>query len=96
MKTKKTDAFSHVGSIYSSPLGDIRLVADAEALTGLWFIGQKYEGGTVDLEAVRYESNAVLLQARRWLDAYFAGENPYGSCFVRFLTGKCVRISRWR
>lgn len=96
MKTKKTDAFSHVGSIYSSPLGDIRLVADAEALTGLWFIGQKYEGGTVDLEAVRYESNAVLLQARRWLDAYFAGENPSLDGLPLHLQGSLFRKTVWK
>ena len=28
---------------FDSPLGEILLASDGEALTGLWFAGQKYE-----------------------------------------------------
>ena len=63
-------------AFYASPMGKIGLSADEHgALTGLWFVGQKYaplpeqndEGGTPP---------PVLQKAARWLDAYFAGENP--------------------
>ena len=32
---------------YSSPLGGIVVACDGEALTGLWFEGQKYFGDTL-------------------------------------------------
>ena len=63
-------------AFYASPMGKIGLSADEHgALTGLWFVGQKYAplpeqndmGGTPP---------PVLQKAARWLDAYFAGENP--------------------
>lgn len=60
---------------YSSPLGTITLAGDGEALTGLWFEGQKYFGSTLPWEAVR-GSCPVFLQARRWLNMYFNGERP--------------------
>ena len=35
---------------YTSPLGGITLASDGEALTGLWFDGQKYYADTLDAE----------------------------------------------
>ena len=35
---------------YASPLGGITLASDGEALTGLWFDGQKYFADTLDAE----------------------------------------------
>ena len=32
---------------YHSPLGDITLAADAQGLTGLWFVGQSHYGATL-------------------------------------------------
>lgn len=59
----------------SSPLGPITLSADGEALTGLWFDGQKYFGAT--LSPQRMEMDLPVFQAaRRWLDAYFGGHDP--------------------
>ena len=34
-------------SRYASPLGDIILACDEDALIGLWFNGQKYCGSTL-------------------------------------------------
>ena len=46
---------------YTSPLGGITLASDGEALTGLWFDGQKYfphklisESIEADLQLARY------------------------------------------
>ena len=62
-------------SRYDSPLGPITLSSDGETLTGLWFDGQKYYGAT--LSAERQEKDLpVFTEARRWLDAYFAGKDP--------------------
>lgn len=62
---------------YESPLGRMLLAADDVGVTGAWFYGQRYfaHGLGDDGESARYEAPA-LLAARRWLDAYFAGERP--------------------
>ena len=36
---------------YDSPLGGITLASDGEALSGLWFDGQKYFGAGLQKEA---------------------------------------------
>lgn len=60
---------------YPSPLGGITLASDGEALTGLWFDGQKYFADNLD--ACREEKTLpVFDQAVRWLDLYFAGQEP--------------------
>ena len=46
---------------YESPLGDLLLTADAQALTGVWFDGQKYYAqGQADLEP---EAGAAICNA---------------------------------
>ena len=60
---------------YSSPLGGITLASDGEALTGLWFDGQKYFGST--LSAKHEEKDLPVFEtAERWLDLYFGGIVP--------------------
>ena len=66
---------------YESPLGRMLLAADDTGLTGAWFYGQRYFArGLEDAEKnVGHGASAdspALLAARRWLDAYFAGECP--------------------
>ena len=60
---------------YSSPVGEITLCSDGDALRGLWIEGQKYHGGTIP-EAMEPGDAPVLAAAKEWLDAYFAGERP--------------------
>ena len=60
---------------YNSPLGRILLAADEEGLTGLWFENSKYFGSNLPQE-YRESMNGVLRKTKRWLDIYFAGENP--------------------
>lgn len=59
----------------ASPLGEITLSSDGEALTGLWFDGQKYFGATLDADA-KVRELPVFAQTRRWLEIYFAGREP--------------------
>lgn len=59
----------------ASPLGEITLSSDGEALTGLWFDGQKYFGATLGGDA-RARELPVFEQTRRWLEIYFAGREP--------------------
>ena len=60
---------------YHSPLGGITLASDGQALTGLWFDGQKYFADTLGGE---YEERdlPVFRQTARWLDSYFRGQVP--------------------
>ena len=60
---------------YKSPLGDILLAADEIGLTGLWFEGQKYFANTLPDDHILQETE-ILAEAKRWLDAYFSGEEP--------------------
>lgn len=52
---------------YHSPIGDIRLEADDEGLTGLWFVSE-----TVD----EICSHLIFDGTKRWLDLYFFGKEP--------------------
>lgn len=60
---------------YESPLGGITLASDGEALTGLWFDGQKYFGGTLE-EGCEQKELPVFEQTHQWLDIYFCGKDP--------------------
>ena len=59
----------------SSPLGKILLSGRDQALTGLWFEGQKYYAATL---AGPFEERdlAVFARTEKWLDLYFSGKNP--------------------
>lgn len=60
---------------YESPLGGITMAGNGEALTGLWFDGQKYFGDTLPTEWQEIEL-PVFQEAQRWLDCYFQGKKP--------------------
>ena len=71
-----------------SPLGAMLMTADAAALTGVYFLGQRYapEPGP---KWVRRDDLPVLMQTREWLTAYFSGRTanvdvamaPHGTPF---------------
>lgn len=65
----------HYTAEYESPLGSILLASDGEALTGLWFKGQKYFALYLDAEHEEREL-PVFREAARWLDRYFEGRAP--------------------
>lgn len=62
-------------SRYESPLGKITLASDGDALTGLWFDGQKYFGSTLEQKHEPKEL-PVFIQTAQWLDVYFSGAAP--------------------
>ncbi len=60
---------------YTSPLGGITIAADGDALTGLWFDGQRHFPDA--LPAGCGETRApVLDEAVKWLDTYFSAREP--------------------
>ncbi|MEP9324597.1 methylated-DNA--[protein]-cysteine S-methyltransferase [Paraburkholderia phymatum] len=82
-----------------SPLGDILLRAEDDALTGVFFIGQKYFPAA-DCALAAHGESRVLHQARAQLDEYFAGERTtftlplrmLGSAFQRDVWEQLVQI----
>ena len=60
---------------YASPLGELLLASDGEAITGLWFLGAKYFARGLD-PAVQERDLPVFQSAKVWLDAYFTGREP--------------------
>lgn len=61
---------------YDSPLGDITLVSNDHALTGLWFDGQKHFGSTLGVPHEECSDLPIFVESRRWLDIYFSGCKP--------------------
>ena len=60
---------------YGSPLGGITLSFDEEALTDLWFDGQKH----FPLLPLQDDTGAdlrIIADTVRWLDIYFSGKDP--------------------
>lgn len=61
--------------IYESPLGQITMVSDGEALRGLWIEGQHHYPDS--LKKLPIEKNLPLFeQTKRWLEDYFSGKVP--------------------
>ena len=61
----------------NTPLGEIIALAEDDALRGLWFRGQKYEGmggGDPALWQRGEAEDPVFRSLERWLDEYFAGQ----------------------
>lgn len=60
---------------YASPIGMLTLASDGEHITGLWNQGQAHF--PVGMEDVPLDAKRpVFQQASRWLDCYFAGQDP--------------------
>ncbi len=80
-------------SRYASPLGGITIASNGEALTGLWFDGQKcFTGGLASFRGER--GLPVFSQAARWLDIYFSGREP-GFTPPLFLKAAGFRKAVW-
>ena len=60
---------------FDSPLGGITMSSDGEALTGLWFDGQKYFGATLSDNPIE-KLLSVFELTDKWLKIYFGGEVP--------------------
>ena len=63
-------------NFYNSPLGKMTILADDEALYGLWLNEQKYFGGRYDLNKIAYDSSKMADKTINWLDHYFNGQKP--------------------
>jgi len=85
--------------LMSSPWGDVLLRAEDDALTGVFFVGQKYFPGA-DSALISGTQPRVLHDAREQLDEYFAGERQVfavrlqmaGTAFQRGVWEQLVKI----
>lgn len=59
----------------ASPVGMLTLLAEEDALLGLWIAGQKFHGSAL-LQAARRGDCPALRAAEDWLARYFAGQAP--------------------
>lgn len=59
----------------SSPLGEITLRSNGQALTGLWFADDKHYGDK-DIQDAQNAELPVFVLAEKWLTEYFAGCEP--------------------
>ena len=59
----------------ASPVGVLTLLAEEDALLGLWIAGQKFHGSAL-LQAARRGDCPALRAAEDWLARYFAGKAP--------------------
>lgn len=61
---------------YSSPLGDLLIVSDGEAICGVWFCGQKHFLSSIDDEIIENDDLSIFYDVKKWFDEYFDGSNP--------------------
>lgn len=84
---------------YPSPLGDVCLSSDGEALTGLWFDGMRRDvapGSRSEADTVCAVCGRDLFErAVAWLDCYFAGGRPDFGLPIR-MGGSPFREEVWR
>ena len=78
----------------ASPLGEITLRSDGEALTGLWFADDKHYGAK-DIDGEVLADLDVFMQAEAWLAEYFAGREPKVSVPLK-LQGSEFQMQVWR
>lgn len=78
----------------ASPLGEITLRSDGEALTGLWFADDKHYGAK-DIDGAVLADLDVFMQAEAWLAEYFAGREPKVSVPLK-LQGSEFQMHVWR
>ena len=58
-----------------SPIGNVILGSDGEALVGLWLEGQKYFLSGYE-ETEDNDTLEIFKETKLWLDEYFKGNNP--------------------
>ena len=80
----------------ASPLGELLLAERDGALIGLWMLGQKYFPVFMGEEVCESAGRPALSAARRWLDAYFAGERPEISPLTLGPEGSEFRRRVWK
>lgn len=77
----------------NSPVGEITLASDGEALVGLWLEGQRYFASTLG-ETEQRSDLPIFAEVRAWLARYFQGEDP-GTPPALAMRGSAFRQLVW-
>ena len=80
--------------IYTSPLGEMSLVADETGLVGVWFLKQKYFERGLE-KATMPVKNDILKRTRLLLDDYFSGKYPDFSSLPLAIVGTGFQQRVW-
>ena len=88
-----------ITAAYLSPLGELILVSDGSALTGLRFTGQRHFPAGLPAPGP-VSASEVFEDTARWLELYFSGErpsflprlSPEGTAFQRTVWERLLRI----
>lgn len=59
---------------YASPIGDMIIASDGEAICGVWFYGQKHFPSLQNFK--KNDDLAIFKDVKEWFDDYFNGLNP--------------------
>jgi len=83
-------------SHYSSPIGQLTLASDGDAILGLWIKDQKHFKSNISEKTTKKDDLAIFNKSREWLDAYFAGKNPAISALPLAPKGSVFQKSVWQ
>ena len=61
---------------YSSPIGEMVIISDGDAINRVSFINQRYFKSTISDEISKDEDLEIISKAKSYLDDYFNGLNP--------------------
>lgn len=81
-------------AVLDTPIGPLTALATAQGIAGLWFDNQLHHPGALD--APVDERNPHIVAMRRWLDAYWAGENPSPDSVPLDLHGTLFQRAVWK
>ena len=81
---------------YESCIGPMILASDGNSLVGLWNEGQKYFGATLDGNVAENTELPLFVEAKNWLNAYFAGKRPAISSLPLAPSGNEFRQAVWK
>lgn len=80
---------------YSSPLGEMIILSDGEAICGVWFYGQKHFLSSIDGEITKRDDLTIFVKVKKWFDDYFKGLNPEIN-FKLNPSGTDFRLKVWK
>lgn len=81
---------------YTSPLGQMMLFSSGDALTGLYFEGQKYYPYSLLSDAQEVPSLPVFQSSIQWLNLYFAGKRVSPSEIPLAPAGSAFQLLIWQ
>ena len=80
---------------YQSPIGEMLIVSDGDAVNGIWFYSQKNFKSTIKEYIVEKDDLAIFKDVKLWFDNYFNGLNPKIDFKIKPM-GSEFRLKVWK